>query len=91
MARDVISDEPEQYLRSVGTVFAEFGALTQGSGNVYYGVKIGEQRYFVKTAGRPDDPLPFLSQPGPRSASPECREVVGDFYSSHVAATRACG
>ena len=63
MARDVISDEPEQYLRSAGTLFAEFSALTQGSGNVSYGVKIGEQRYFVKTAGRPDDPLPFLSHP----------------------------
>ena len=60
VARDVISDEPEQYLRSVGRVFAEFGALTQDSGNVSYGVQIDQQRFFVKTAGRPDDPLPFL-------------------------------
>jgi serine/threonine-protein kinase len=57
---DVIDEQPEQYLRSVGTVFAEFGALTQDSGNVSYGVQIGAKRYFVKTAGRPDDPRPFL-------------------------------
>ncbi len=57
---DVIAVQPEQYLRSVGTVFAEFGALTQDSGNVSYGVRIAAERYFVKTAGRPDDPRPFL-------------------------------
>lgn len=58
MARDVIIDEPERYLRSVGTVFAEFRA--QDSGNISYGLKVGEQRLFVKTAGRPDEPIPFL-------------------------------
>src|SRR5262244_1033395 len=58
---DVINELPEQYLRSVGTVFAEFGALTQDSGNVSYGVQIGAERFFVKTAGRPDDPSCFLS------------------------------
>src|SRR5262245_50580646 len=57
---DVIDEQPEHYLRSVGTVFVEFGALTQDSGNVSYGVQIAAERYFVKTAGRPDDPLPFL-------------------------------
>ncbi|MCC7367505.1 MAG: serine/threonine protein kinase [Chloroflexi bacterium] len=60
---DVVDLAAEQYLRSVGTVFAEFGALTQDSGNVSYGVRIGAQRYFVKTAGRPDDPLPALDHP----------------------------
>lgn len=58
---DAIDEQPEKYLRSIGTVFAEFGALTQDSGNVSYGVKIGAERYFVKTAGRPDDPRPFLN------------------------------
>ncbi len=58
---DVINERPDLYLRSVGTVFAEFGALTQDSGNVSYGVQIGAERYFVKTAGRPDDPRPFLN------------------------------
>jgi serine/threonine protein kinase len=57
---DVISEQPEQYLSSVGTVFAEFGDSTQDSGNVSYGVRIDAERYFVKTAGRPEDPRPFL-------------------------------
>src|SRR5262245_45088204 len=61
MEYDVINEQPEQYLSSVGTVFAEFGALTQDSGNVSYGVQIGAERYFVKTAGRPDDRRPFLN------------------------------
>ena len=51
------------YLRSVGTVFAEFGEQTQDSGNISYGVQIGEERFFVKTAGVPDDPRPYLDHP----------------------------
>jgi serine/threonine-protein kinase len=58
----VINEQPEQYLGSVGDVFAEFGELTQDSGNVSYGVQIASERYFVKTAGRPDDPRPLLNQ-----------------------------
>src|SRR5262245_29996172 len=58
---EFINEQPEQYLRSVSTVFAEFGALTQDSGNVSYGVQIGAERYFVKTAGRPDGPRSFLN------------------------------
>jgi serine/threonine-protein kinase len=58
---EFINEQPEQYLRSVGTLFAEFGALTQDSGNVSYGVQIGAERYFVKTAGRPGDPRRFLN------------------------------
>jgi len=49
------------YLRSVGEVFAEFGDLTQDSGNLSYGVQIEGERHFVKTAGRPEDPRPFLT------------------------------
>src|SRR5262249_60696933 len=60
---EFINEQPEQYLRSVGTVFAEFGALTQDSGNVSYGVQIGAERYFVKTAGGPDDPRRFFNHP----------------------------
>jgi serine/threonine-protein kinase len=37
-----------------GDVFATFD--TQDSGNVSYGVRVGERRYFVKTAGRVDEP-----------------------------------
>jgi serine/threonine protein kinase len=47
-----IDQTPVQYLSSIGTIFAEFGA--QDSGNVSYGVQIGPDRFFVKTAGRPD-------------------------------------
>ena len=42
-------------------VFAAFDAVTQDSGNVSYGVRAGGDRYFVKTAGQPDNPLPSLS------------------------------
>jgi serine/threonine-protein kinase len=41
-------------------VFATFGPHTQDSGNLSYGVRVGQQRYFVKTAGRVDDPVPPL-------------------------------
>src|SRR5262245_32892554 len=59
--RDVINEPPLQFLRSAGTVFAEF--LTQDSGNVSYGVHMGAGRYFVKTPGEPDDARPFLKHP----------------------------
>jgi len=55
-----IDQAPGEYLRSVGVVFTEFGAQTQDSGNVSYGLQVGAQRYFVKTAGFPDYPRPFL-------------------------------
>jgi serine/threonine-protein kinase len=54
-----IDDRPDRYLHQLGDVFARFGATTQGSGNVSYGVEITGQRYFVKTAGDPADPEPF--------------------------------
>lgn len=46
-----------------GNVFALFDATTQDSGNVSYGVRLGEQRYFVKTAGNASDRKPALSHP----------------------------
>ena len=61
--RDIIDKAAEDYLPSVGTVFAEFGELTQDSGNVSYGVQIDKERYFIKTAGSPDDPRPALGHP----------------------------
>jgi serine/threonine protein kinase, bacterial len=52
---------PRDFLADSGEVFAEFGVPTQDSGNVSYGISLDDgQRYFVKTAGQPDDPLPFL-------------------------------
>ncbi len=52
---------PVAYLSAIGRVFAVFGERTQDSGNVSYGVEIGLDRYFVKTAGRPDDRRPLLT------------------------------
>jgi len=54
-----IDQAPAAYLQTVGDLFALFN--TQDSGNVSYGVRIEGERYFVKTAGAPDDPRPYLS------------------------------
>jgi serine/threonine-protein kinase len=55
-----IDQPPDQFVRAVGVVFAEFGKQTQDSGNYSYGVQIGAERFFVKTAGQPADPQPTL-------------------------------
>ena len=49
--RDVerINGPPGPYLEAIGTIFATFGAATQDSGNVSYGVQVGGERFFVKT------------------------------------------
>lgn len=52
---------PEQLLTEAGTIFARFDAATQDSGNVSYGVRVGEARFFVKTAGVPTDSKPILT------------------------------
>ncbi|HWA63009.1 MAG TPA: hypothetical protein VG939_16635 [Caulobacteraceae bacterium] len=52
---------PADYLSGVGEVFARFDSRTQDSGNVSFGVEAAGRRWFVKTAGDPDDPKPFLS------------------------------
>ena len=64
IAYGAIDGLPEPYLRSIGRVFARFGAPTQDSGNVSYGVEANGARYFVKTAGAPDDPKPFVDFEG---------------------------
>jgi serine/threonine-protein kinase len=51
---------PHAFVSRHAEVFAVFDAATQDSGNVSYGAKAGENRFFVKTAGSPDDPRPFL-------------------------------
>ena len=57
-------DQPAgAYLGAIGGVFAVFDERTQDSGNISYGVRIDGDRYFVKTAGNPDDPQPFLRHP----------------------------
>ncbi|MFD2077603.1 serine/threonine protein kinase [Actinopolymorpha cephalotaxi] len=55
-----IDDVPVRYLERLGGIFARFGADTQDSGNVSYGVAAGGRRYFVKTAGDPGDTTPYL-------------------------------
>ena len=49
--RDIerINGPPGPYLKAIGTIFATFGAATQDSGNVSYGVQVGDERFFVKT------------------------------------------
>jgi aminoglycoside phosphotransferase (APT) family kinase protein len=55
-----IDEQPVTYLDKIGTVFARFGADTQDSGNISYGVSVGDQSYFFKTAGIPTDTAPYL-------------------------------
>jgi serine/threonine protein kinase, bacterial len=54
-----IDVQPRTYLEGLGPSFARFD--TQDSGNVSYGVRAGDTRFFVKTAGDPADPDPYLS------------------------------
>jgi len=53
---------PPAFLQTVGTLFTTFNQ--QDSGNISYGIMIGEQRYFVKTAGEPTDSSPYLDHAG---------------------------
>lgn len=55
-----IEQTPDVYLNAAGSVFAVFDERTQDSGNISYGVQVAQGRYFVKTAGYPDDPNLFL-------------------------------
>lgn len=59
-----IDVQPSTYLDHLGTIFARFGADTQDSGNVSYGVQTGAARYFVKTAGDPANTDPYLDFDG---------------------------
>jgi serine/threonine protein kinase len=59
-----IDEQPATYLERTGKIFARFGADTQDSGNISYGVEIGDQRYFFKTAGIASDTEPYLDFEG---------------------------
>lgn len=50
---DTIDGDLGAYLHRIGAVFATFDRTAQ-SGNVSYGVQIEGERYFVKSAGKPD-------------------------------------
>lgn len=49
---------PHAFVSRHADVFAVFDA--QDSGNVSYGASVGDERFFLKTAGFPDDPRPLL-------------------------------
>ena len=56
--------EPAIFLSERGEIFAVFDERAQDSGNVSYGVEVDGRRYFVKTAGRPDDDRSYLDHRG---------------------------
>ena len=58
---DRIDVPPGSYLHSTGGVFVVFDEQSQDSGNVSYGVNLEGERYFIKTAGYPDDSTSNLS------------------------------
>lgn len=55
LGRTHIDGPAEPFLHAIGVVFAEFGWPAQDSGNRSFGVQIGAEHFFVKTAGSPDD------------------------------------
>lgn len=57
----MITQSPDEFLRSTGQVFAVFDERTQDSGNISYGVLAGDGRFFVKTAGMPENSKAHLS------------------------------
>jgi hypothetical protein len=57
----MITQSPGDFLRSTGQVFAVFDERTQDSGNISYGVLAGDRRFFVKTAGMPENSKAHLS------------------------------
>jgi serine/threonine-protein kinase len=62
-------EHPLEHVRRHGTVLAEFGHLTQDSGNVSWLVDLGERRVFVKTAGTDAPPpagaaVPYVDHAG---------------------------
>ena len=57
---DTTESNPLTLLESAGIVFATFDERTQDSGNISYGMEVDGRRYFVKTAGRPDDSKPYF-------------------------------
>jgi len=57
----MIAHSPGEFLRSTGQVFAVFDERTQDSGNISYGVLADDRRFFVKTAGIPENSQTHLS------------------------------
>ena len=62
-----VDTAPVDFLSSIGDVFAVFDTYTQDSGNISYGVRVGDERFFVKTAGDTELSTP-ISNHAERSA-----------------------
>lgn len=62
-----IDQDPQAFLQSVGELFTSFNQ--QDSGNISYGLTVtdadgNDRRYFIKTAGDPTNPTPYLDHAG---------------------------
>lgn len=55
-----VDEFPAVAVHRLGRVFAGFGRPAQDSGNVSYGIDAGGKRFFVKTAGDPQDTVSRL-------------------------------
>lgn len=69
LTAETIAEDPVVYVHRQGTVVAEFGQLTQDSGNVSWLVDVGARRLFVKTADAtgpqaPGAPVPYFDHEG---------------------------
>ncbi len=69
LSRTSIDEDPAAYVRRQATVVAEYGHLTQDSGNVSWLVEVETGRLFVKTAGttgsqQPGAAVPYFDHEG---------------------------
>lgn len=69
LTANTISELPSAFVGRCGAVLAEYGPLTQDSGNVSWLVDVGQQLLFVKTAGvpgagAPGSPPPYYDHAG---------------------------
>src|SRR5262245_34458567 len=53
----MIAQSPDDFLKSTSQVVAVFDERSQDSGNISYGVLAGARRFFVKTAGMPENSM----------------------------------
>jgi serine/threonine-protein kinase len=86
-----IAADPDAFVRGQGTVLAEFGHLTQDSGNVSWLVDLGDRRVFVKTAGAPGEPglgapTPYFDHAGRARLLRNAAELAGSIQ--HTALPR---
>ena len=82
--RDIerIDGPPGPYLEAIGTIFATFGAPTQDSGNVSYGVQVGASA----SSSKPPTPRPRYSATTP----PAWRSCTMRLDSGAVAIIQPC-